>query len=142
VYDADAHVILAAEWIFYMVGRMDHYLERDRMIQPQMLSEKLPSRSIRDYLKSGRIFMCGEMEDPLMKEEIALLGEDQLLYSSDYPHGEARENAAQNLLERKDVTETQKQKIVCNNPVRFFGEPLSRRVRLTHHQNSASAVPA
>jgi hypothetical protein len=112
-----------AEWIFYMVGRMDHYLERDRMIQPRMLSDKLPSRSIRDYLKSGRIFMCGEMEDPLMKEEIALLGEDQLLYSSDYPHGEARENAAQNLLERKDVTETQKQKILFNNPVRFFGEP-------------------
>jgi predicted TIM-barrel fold metal-dependent hydrolase len=112
-----------AEWIFYMVGRMDHYLERDRMIQPRMLSDKLPSRSIRDYLKSGRIFMCGEMEDPLMKEEIALLGEDQLLYSSDYPHGEARENAAQNLLERKDVTETQKQKILYNNPVRFFGEP-------------------
>ena len=90
-----------AEWIFYMVGRMDHYLERDRMIQPRMLADKLPSRAIRDYLKSGRIFMCGEMEDPLMKEEIALLGEDQLLYSSDYPHGEARENAAQNLLERR-----------------------------------------
>ncbi len=29
--------------------------------------------------------MCGEMEDPFMKEEIALLGEDQLLFSSDYP---------------------------------------------------------
>ena len=48
----------------------------DRMIQPRMLSDKLPSRSIRDYLKSGRIFMCGEMDDTLMKEEIALLGDD------------------------------------------------------------------
>ena len=93
------------------------------MIQPRMLSDKLPSRSIRDYLKSGRIFMCGEMEDPLMKEEIALLGEDQLLYSSDYPHGEARENAAQNLLGREDVNEVEKQKILYDNPVRFFGEP-------------------
>jgi hypothetical protein len=83
-----------------MVGRMDHYLERDRIIQPRVLSEKLPSRAIRDYLKSGRIFMSGEMQDPLMKEEIALLGEGQLLFSSDYPHGEAREDAAQNLLER------------------------------------------
>jgi uncharacterized protein len=88
-----------------------------------VLSDKLPSRSIRDYLKSGRVFMCGEMDDPLMKEELAFLGQDQLHYSSDYPHGEARENAAQNLLERKDVTETQKQKILYNNPVRFFGEP-------------------
>jgi predicted TIM-barrel fold metal-dependent hydrolase len=93
------------------------------MIQPRVLSDKLPIRAIRDYLKSGRIFMCGEMENPLMKEEIALRGEDQLLFSSDYPHGEAREDAAQNLLERQDVTEIQKQKILYDNPVRFFGEP-------------------
>jgi predicted TIM-barrel fold metal-dependent hydrolase len=63
------------------------------------------------------------MDDPLMKEEIALLGEDQLLFSSDYPHGEARDNAATNLLVRKDVTESQKGKILYDNAVRFFGEP-------------------
>jgi predicted TIM-barrel fold metal-dependent hydrolase len=93
------------------------------MIQPKELSDQLPNCSIRDYLKSGRIFVCGEMDDPLMREEIALLGEDQLLFSSDYPHGEARENAATNLLERKDITEGQKQKILYDNSVHFFGEP-------------------
>ncbi len=56
-----------------------------------------------------------------MKEEIALLGEDQLLFSSDYPHGEGRDNAAQELLARSDVTERQKQKILYDNPVRLFG---------------------
>ena len=35
----------------------------------------------------------------------------------------ARENAAQNLLGRHDVTEVQKQKTLYENPVRFFGEP-------------------
>jgi predicted TIM-barrel fold metal-dependent hydrolase len=83
----------------------------------------MPSRAIRDYLQSGRIFICGEMDDPLMKEEMALLGEDQLLFSSDYPHGEARENAAANLLERTDLTGDQKRKILYDNPVRLFGEP-------------------
>ena len=118
-----AFMEFGAEWLFYMAGRMDHYLERDRMIQPSLLSDKLPKRAIRDYLKSGRIFICGEMEDPLMKEEIGLLGEDQLLFSSDYPHGEARENAAQNLMERNDISEMQKRKILYDNPVRLFGEP-------------------
>jgi predicted TIM-barrel fold metal-dependent hydrolase len=118
-----AFMEFGAEWLFYMAGRMDHYLERDRIIQPKVLSDKLPSQSIQAYLKSGRMFISGEMEDPLMKEEIALLGEDQLLFSSDYPHGEARENAATNLLERKDITERQKQKILYDNPVRLFGEP-------------------
>ena len=118
-----AFMEFGAEWIFYMVGRMDHYSDRDKFIQPPALSAKMPSRSIQEYLKSGRIFLCGEMDDPLMKEEIALLGEDQLLFSSDYPHGEARDNAAANLLERKDVTESQKGKILYDNAVRFFGEP-------------------
>lgn len=77
---------------------------------------------MKECLKSGRFFVCGEMEDPLMKEEIALLGEDQLLFSSDYPHGEGRENAAQELLARRDITERQKQKILYENPIRLFGE--------------------
>ena len=47
---------------------------------------------------------CPVFEELLIKEEIVLL-EDQVLYSSDYPHGEALENAARNLMERQDVSE-------------------------------------
>jgi predicted TIM-barrel fold metal-dependent hydrolase len=112
-----------AEWIFYMAGRIDHYLERDRFIQPPALSENLPKRFVRDYFKSGRVFMCGEMEDQLMQQEIELLGEDQLLFSSDYPHGEARDDAAATLIERGDLADIQKQKILYDNPARFYGEP-------------------
>lgn len=116
-----AFMEFGAEWIFYMVGRLDHYLARDREIQPQVLNARMPAQSMKEYLSSGRVFICGEMEDPLMREEIALLGEDQLLYSSDYPHGEGRENAAQELLARNDVSRAQKQKILYENPIRLFG---------------------
>jgi predicted TIM-barrel fold metal-dependent hydrolase len=116
-----AFMEFGAEWIFYMVGRLDHYLARDREIQPQVLNARMPAKFMKEYLRSGRVFICGEMADPLMQEEIALLGEDQLLYSSDYPHGEGRENAAQELLERSDVSQAQKQKILFDNPIRLFG---------------------
>jgi predicted TIM-barrel fold metal-dependent hydrolase len=86
------------------------------------LEAKMPGRTMKEYLKSGRFFICGEMEDPLMKEEIALLGEDQMLFSSDYPHGEGRENAAQELMARSDISERQKQKILYDNPIRLFGD--------------------
>jgi uncharacterized protein len=46
-----------------------------------------------------------------------------MLYSSDLPHGEGRHNAAQEILERKDLTDTQKRKILYDNAVKFFGEP-------------------
>jgi predicted TIM-barrel fold metal-dependent hydrolase len=82
----------------------------------------MPRQTMKEYLKSGRVFICGEMEDPLMKEEIDLVGEDQLLFSSDYPHGEGRENAAQELLARSDINDRQKQKILYDNPIRLFGE--------------------
>jgi uncharacterized protein len=59
----------------------------------------------------------------MLPEEIDLLGEDQILYSSDLPHGEGRHNAAKEILARTDITNTQKRKILYDNAVRFFGEP-------------------
>jgi predicted TIM-barrel fold metal-dependent hydrolase len=117
-----AFMEFGAEWIFYMVGRMDHYAIEDRRLQPKPLEARMPGKTMKEYLKSGRFFICGEMEDPLMKEEIALMGEGQLLYSSDFPHGEGRENAAQELLGRTDISDAQKRKILFDNPVRLFGE--------------------
>jgi len=46
-----------------------------------------------------------------------------VLFSSDFPHGEGRENAALEILERKDLSEAQKRKLLYDNTVRFFGEP-------------------
>jgi predicted TIM-barrel fold metal-dependent hydrolase len=54
---------------------------------------------------------------------MALIGENQILFSSDFPHGEGRDNAANELLERTDLTEVQKRQILYDNSVRFYGEP-------------------
>jgi predicted TIM-barrel fold metal-dependent hydrolase len=122
-----AFLEFGAEWIFYMVSRMDHYLPLDRgahvwgMSMPN--AEKLPRTSIKEYVKSGRIFIAAEADDSLMEKLFELLGEDQILFSSDFPHGEGRENAALEILERKDLSETQKRKLLFDNTVRLFGEP-------------------
>jgi predicted TIM-barrel fold metal-dependent hydrolase len=110
-----------AEWILYMVARLDHYLPIDRSQMP--IKDEVPQRAIEDYAKSGRIFVAGEADDRLLTQEIELLGEDQILYSSDLPHGEGRHNAAKEILARGDISETQKRKILYDNAVRFFGAP-------------------
>jgi predicted TIM-barrel fold metal-dependent hydrolase len=110
-----------AEWILYMVPRLDHYLPIDRSQMP--IKGELCQRAIVDYVKSGRIFIAGEADDRMLPQEIELLGEDQLLYSSDLPHGEGRHNAAKEILARGDISATQKRKILYDNAVRFFGEP-------------------
>jgi predicted TIM-barrel fold metal-dependent hydrolase len=122
-----AFLEFGAEWIFYMVARMDHYLPLDRgahiwgMSMPN--AENLPRKNVEEYVKSGRIFIAAEADDKLLYNLFALLGEDQILFSSDFPHGEGRENAALEILERKDLSQTQKKKLLYDNTVRLFGEP-------------------
>ncbi len=116
-----AFLEFGAEWIFYMVGRLGHYLPIDRSAMPA--KDELPQRTIEEYVKSGRLFLAGEAEDAMLVQEIALLGEDQILYSSDLPHGEGRHNAAFKILGRSDLSGAQKRKILYDNSVRLFGEP-------------------
>jgi predicted TIM-barrel fold metal-dependent hydrolase len=84
---------------------------------------RLPQKTIDEYLKSGRVFVSPEAHDPMLLQEMALIGEKQILFSSDFPHGEGRDDAANELLERADLTEVQKRQILYDNSVRFYGEP-------------------
>jgi uncharacterized protein len=84
---------------------------------------RLPAKAIEEYLKSGRFFVAPEAHDPLLLQEIELVGENHILFSSDFPHGEGRNDAANELLERKDLTDAQKRKILYDNTVRIYGKP-------------------
>src|SRR5262249_34557730 len=110
-----------------MGSRMGHLLPLDRGAHPMGLSmpnaPDLPRPSIRDYVRSGRIFIAAEADDRMLRQLFELIGEDHALFSSDFPHGEGRENAALEILERKDLSEAQKQKLLYHNTVRLFGEP-------------------
>lgn len=122
-----AFLEFGAEWIFYMVSRMDHYLPLDRGAHPFGLSmpnaAELPRTSIRAYVRSGRIFMAAEADDRMIHQLFDLIGEDYVLFSSDFPHGEGRDNAALEIIERADLSDSQKRKLLYDNTVRLFGEP-------------------
>ncbi len=109
------------EWILYSAGRMKQYMDlnKTRMADPSML----PKQSMDDYLQSGRFFLGIESSDALIRQEIELLGDTQLLYSSDFPHGEGRDLAAAEIIGRTDIDQAQKQKILYDNAVAFFGQP-------------------
>jgi predicted TIM-barrel fold metal-dependent hydrolase len=109
-----------AEWLFYMVGRMGHYLPSYRADTTITL---LPKKEIIEYLQSGRFFVAPEAEDPMLPLEMDLVGENHVLFGSDFPHGEGRENAAVELMERSDITDAQRGKMLYDNAVRLFGEP-------------------
>ena len=115
-----AFLEFGGEWIFYSVGRMSHYakLNRGRMLNPGVL----PKKTVEDYVKSQRIFLGPELSDAMLPLECDLLGDGQILYSSDFPHGEGRESAAQEIIDRNDLGEDRKRKILYDNAARFYGE--------------------
>lgn len=115
-----AFLEFGAEWMLYAVNRMDHYLPEVRSVQVAGAGS-VPTASAKDYLKSGKVFVGGEADDPYMLQEIELLGEGQLLFSSDFPHRELRENSTTEILARADLSETQKRKIFYDNSVSFYG---------------------
>jgi predicted TIM-barrel fold metal-dependent hydrolase len=109
------------EWILYSVGRMKQYMgiNKMRMADPGML----PRSTVEDYVTSGRIYLGMESNDELMPQELALLGDGQLMYSSDFPHGEGRDTAAGEIIARTDITEDQKRRILYDNAADFYGAP-------------------
>lgn len=118
-----AFLEFGAEWLFYVVGRLGHYLPSYRSDPTVRAMGRLPEKAIEEYLQSGRFFIAPEADDPLLLQEIALVGAHHILFSSDYPHGEGRDNAASEILERADLSELQKRNILYDNTVRFCGEP-------------------
>ena len=118
-----AFVEFGADWLFYVVGRLGHYLPSYREDPTVREMGRLAQKSIEEYLTSGQLFVSPEAHDPMLPHEIALIGEKQILFSSDFPHGEGRDNAADELLDRSDLSATQKRQILYDNAVRFYGAP-------------------
>ena len=109
-----------SEWLLYAVARIDKY--RDMAAANGMpYNTDIGGKRALEYVKSGNIFVSGESEDRVLPQEIELLGEDQFLYSSDFPHPEERDAGSNEIAERNDLTDRQKRKILWDNAIRFWG---------------------
>ena len=111
-----------SEWILYIVARIDKY--RDMAVSNAApYNTDVGKKRALEYVRSANIFLSGEAEDRVLPQEIELLGEDQFLYASDFPHPEERDAGSNEIVKRNDLTETQKRKILWDNAIRFWGEP-------------------
>ncbi len=105
-----------AGWLLYMVEHMDHYYNVNGAF-----GWWRPARSSEDRIRSGRIYLSFEPEEKLLPQVIEMIGEDQMLLSTDMPHSELRENAVTQIRDRADLSDTAKRKICFDNPKAFYG---------------------
>ncbi len=87
-----------------------------------------PDEKIIDYLrrlaKEGRIVVGVEGGEPSIAHAVHLMGNEAFMYSSDYPHEATKETIGEEigeLLENEELTEKDRDAILCNNAERFYG---------------------
>jgi predicted TIM-barrel fold metal-dependent hydrolase len=105
-----------AGWVPFWMEHMDGEFEKRPFDAPRCKSK--PS----EYMTCGRAFFACEPEEKTIPFVAQWVGEDQLLYASDYPHWDSEwPHTVSELLERDDLTASLKRKILGENARRFYG---------------------
>jgi len=103
-------------WAPYWMERMDDEYAK-RAAEAPVLQRK-PS----DYVRGGSIFFSCEADEWLLPQAMRLVGENQIVYASDFPHWDHSYPASlDEIRDRGDLTEPQKRKLLADNARRLYG---------------------
>ncbi|HXJ83183.1 MAG TPA: amidohydrolase family protein [Candidatus Methylomirabilis sp.] len=104
-------------WAPYWMERMDdEFAKRGRAEAPAL--KKKPS----EYVRSGNIYFSCEADEWLLPQALKLVGENQIVWASDFPHWDnSYPGSIDEIRDRGDVTDGQKQKILGDNCRRLYG---------------------
>ena len=106
-------------WLPYWSRRLDDQAEYVLGSIPEL------EHKISEYLTGGRFFSSIEMSEgqDMIEMVIKFLGEDVLMYASDYPHFECRFPNSVDYFFKWTLDDDLRRKLFWENPVRFYGEP-------------------
>jgi predicted TIM-barrel fold metal-dependent hydrolase len=104
-------------WILFLRERMQEAYDQWKVQAPDL--KQSPDK----HLSSGRIFFHCELDERIIPFAASVLGEDVLLYASDFPHvsPERSLHEKNEFMERKDVPDSAKVKIMRENALRLYG---------------------
>lgn len=105
-----------AGWAPYWMERMDdEYAKRGEIEAPAL--RKKPS----DYVRSGKIYFSCEADEWLLPQALKLVGENQIVYASDFPHWDhSFPGSIDEIRNRGDLTDAQKKKVLADNCRRLY----------------------
>ena len=108
-------------WLPYWLDRMDEHQEYLGAIEAPELTMK-PS----DYFRR-QCWISTECEERGLRHVIDWIGDDQIVFASDYPHPDGKfPDALSNFLELPGVSAASKRKILCDNALKLYhlaGQP-------------------
>jgi predicted TIM-barrel fold metal-dependent hydrolase len=103
-------------WLSYWLGRMDQHYEWLHAEVDHLVSMK-PSEYFR-----RQCFISADPEDRLVYQAIEYIGDENIVYASDYPHPDAEyPGILKEFLDAPQISATSKQRILVENPRRLYG---------------------
>jgi hypothetical protein len=118
-----------AQWVPYVINQIRRQYEPPTVIRgkrgPGQSSQRAIDRDFyrdpADWFHQGRAFVTFEADEDL-PHLLQHLGEDGLMMSTDYPHGDmsADERFVDKIMLRQDISATVKEKLLGANAARFY----------------------
>jgi predicted TIM-barrel fold metal-dependent hydrolase len=104
-------------WLPFYMDRLDEHFEKLPRLAPWLT--KRPS----EHIRGGQVFVSCEPEEDLAYP-ISRLGEDVLMYASDYAHWDCEfPNSVRKIAARSELTAAQKAKLLRENALRLYRLP-------------------
>jgi predicted TIM-barrel fold metal-dependent hydrolase len=106
-------------WMPYWIERLDHAVQA--LGNQENGAEPAIDRKPSEYLLGGNCYFSCEPDEPLLAEMVDWLGEDQVIFASDYPHFDCSfPNSVQELVKVSGLSEEAITKVTSHNPNRLY----------------------
>ncbi len=113
----------------FVLNNIRHRIELDALRAHHMpiIERGLPKMTPLEYIQAGRIFIGFEVDDDLLPYMVNKYGTDCWVYASDIPHAHRIPDSARYILDRADLGEAAKGRILWEGTARLYGfeSPLS-----------------
>lgn len=111
------------QWVPFIIERIHHRFKNQGSTLRKFLPQTAPIQKlpVMDYIKRGNIYFSTEVEDEILPNVLNLVGESQVIFGSDMPHGDRDRCAAAILQKRTDISESAKVSILEKNPAKLYG---------------------
>ena len=106
----------ACGWVPWWLDRLDEHFEKLPHQAPHI--KQPPS----EYMKTGRVFFSCEPDEEELAHVVDRLGEDIIIYASDYPHWDCEFPESVNMIANRDtLSDSAKRHVLGENALRLFG---------------------
>lgn len=102
-------------WVPYWMERMDDEYAKRAAEAPAL------TRPPSAYVRSGTLYFSCEADEWLLGPAVTLVGENQIVYASDFPHWDhSFPGSLEEIRQRGDLSDGQKRKILADNTRRLY----------------------